>query len=51
MRRFRPGPVETVGYWQYEMQRYKEALYAEKIEQAAKRAGEASEAKQDFSLT
>ena len=37
--------VLTVGYWQYEMQRYKEALYAEKIERAAKRAEEASEAK------
>ena len=40
--------VLTVGYWQYEMQRYKEALYAEKIEQAAKRAEEASEAKTRF---
>ena len=38
----------TVGYWQYEMQRYKEALYAEKIERAAKRAEEASEAKTRF---
>ena len=42
--------VLTVGYWQYEMQRYKEALYAEKIERAAKRAEEASEAKTRFSL-
>ena len=40
--------VLTVGYWQYEMQRYKEALYAEKIERAAKRAEEASEAKTRF---
>ena len=40
--------VLTVGYWQYEMQRYKEALYAEKIERAAKRAEEASEAKPRF---
>ena len=40
--------VLTVGYWHYEMQRYKEALYAEKIEQAAKRAEEASEAKTRF---
>ena len=40
--------VMTVGYWQYEMQRYKEALYAEKIERAAKRAEEASEAKTRF---
>ena len=40
--------VLTVGYWQYEMQRYKEALYAEKIERAAKRAKEASEAKTRF---
>ena len=40
--------VLTVGYWQYEMQRYKEALYAEKIERAAKRAEEASEAKTGF---
>ena len=40
--------VLTVGYWQYEMQRYKEALYAEKIERAAKRADEASEAKTRF---
>ena len=40
--------VFTVGYWQYEMQRYKEALYAEKIERAAKRAEEASEAKTRF---
>ena len=40
--------VLTVGYWQYEMQRYKDALYAEKIERAAKRAEEASEAKTRF---
>ena len=40
--------VLTVGYWQYEMQRYKEALYAEKIERVAKRAEEASEAKTRF---
>lgn len=40
--------VLTIGYWQYEMQRYKEALYAEKIERAAKRAQEASEAKTRF---
>ena len=40
--------VLTVGYWQYEMQRYKEALYAEKIERAVKRAEEASEAKTRF---
>lgn len=40
--------VLTVGYWQYEMQRYKEALYAEKIERAAKRAEEASEVKTRF---
>lgn len=40
--------VLTVGYWQYEMQRYKEALYAEKIERAEKRAEEASEAKTRF---
>ena len=40
--------VLTVGYWQYEMQRYKEALYAEKIERAAKREEEASEAKTRF---
>ena len=40
--------VLTVGYWQYEMQRYKEALYAEKIERAAKQAEEASEAKTRF---
>ena len=40
--------VLTVGYWQYEMQRYKEALYAEKIERAAKRAEEASKAKTRF---
>lgn len=40
--------VLTVGYWQYEMQRYKEALYAEKIEREAKRAEEASEAKTRF---
>ena len=40
--------VLMVGYWQYEMQRYKEALYAEKIERAAKRAEEASEAKTRF---
>ena len=40
--------VLPVGYWQYEMQRYKEALYAEKIERAAKRAEEASEAKTRF---
>lgn len=40
--------VLTVGYWQYEMQRYKEALYAEKIERAAKRAEEAREAKTRF---
>ena len=40
--------VLTVGYWQYEMQRYKEALYAEKIERAAKRAEEESEAKTRF---
>ena len=38
----------TAIYWQYEMQRYKEALYAEKIERAAKRAEEASEAKTRF---
>ena len=40
--------VLTTLYWQYEMQRYKEALYAEKIERAAKRAEEASAAKTRF---
>ena len=40
--------VLTTLYWQYEMQRYKEALYAEKIERAAKKAEAASEAKTRF---
>ncbi len=40
--------VLTVLYWQYEMQRYKEILYAERIKKTAQRAQEANEAKTRF---
>ncbi|WP_432628079.1 ATP-binding protein [Brotaphodocola sp.] len=38
----------TLGYWQFEMQRYKDALHAEKLEKAAKEARSANEAKTRF---
>lgn len=38
----------TVGYWQAGMRRYREAVYAEHIEKAAKEAQDANEAKTRF---
>lgn len=38
----------TLGYWQFEVQRYKDALHAEKLEKAAREARSANEAKTRF---
>ena len=38
----------TLGYWQFEIQRYKDILHAEKLERAVKKARSANEAKTRF---